>query len=243
METIASRIYKPSDFSVGQVHEMLITLGRKGFSPEMATELANGQSGKAEQVVSIFSVVLDVSAILADWQSFYKNCFSWELDFSSVRIPERRTGFDRLIVVAKGLTPNLVYEVCDKQFSCWRYYDDLNSAIIHNDREPTEHYAVWVRDRVEADEEFKNFSAKQLQKKSIKGITLLERMVFGLKYWIETNKHLDIDNITLCAGSRYQDGSVPYVFWYGRHGGGVLVGYYDPDSSSDDLRTREVVSF
>ena len=39
MATIASRVCKPSDFSEGLWHEVLVTLGRKGFSPEMAASL------------------------------------------------------------------------------------------------------------------------------------------------------------------------------------------------------------
>ena len=60
MESIASRVYKPSDFSVGQIHEMLITLGRGGFSPEMAAEVANAKSGKADGVIGLFQLVVDV---------------------------------------------------------------------------------------------------------------------------------------------------------------------------------------
>lgn len=228
----------------GQVRELSAALSR-AIPLEMSSDVAQGWIANQGVLAGILKRELvpptDYSVILVDWQNFYQKFFGLELNLSRVRVPENQVGFDRLIVVVKDLTPNKVYEVCDKNFKCWRYYDDLNSAVTHNDRNPTEHYAVWVRDRVEADEEFKNLSANQLQKKSIKGITLLERMTFGLKYWTETEKHLDIDNITLCSGSHYGGVGVPGVRWYGRVGE-VGVGYYDPDNSCGDLRSREVVS-
>ena len=148
-----------------------------------------------------------------DWAAFYKQYFGLDLDLSGVRIPDRQPGFDRLIVVAKGLTLNQVYDVCTKRFPCQRYADDLDKAVSHNDRKPDQAYAIWVRDRVEADEELKNLSADQLKEQGIQGITLLERMLYELKYWDETQKHLDVGNITLCTGSRDFGGYVPSADW------------------------------
>jgi len=53
---IVRHIYGPKDFSVGQVQEMLITLGKCGFTPEMANIIANAKSGKADEVINLFSV-------------------------------------------------------------------------------------------------------------------------------------------------------------------------------------------
>ena len=58
-------------------------------------------------------------------------------------------------------------------------------------------YAIRVRDRVEADEELKNRSARDLQQQGILGITIEEREIFELKYFTETGQHLDIVNWTL----------------------------------------------
>jgi len=38
---IVSQKYKPKDYSEGQIHEMLITLGKFRFSPQMADLVAN----------------------------------------------------------------------------------------------------------------------------------------------------------------------------------------------------------
>ncbi len=173
-----------------------------------------------------------------DWVKFYQKFFGFNLDLSS-RIPDCQPGFDRLIVVAKGLTLNQVYEVCAKHFPCWRYADDLDKAISHNDRKPDQAYAIWVRDRVEADEELKNLSADQLKEQGIIGITLLERMLYELKYWDEVNGHLDKQNWTLCSGSRNADGLVPRAPGLD---GRFRVYCHHSYSQLDYLRARAVVS-
>lgn len=91
---------------------------------------------------------------------------------------------------------------------------------------------------IEADENLKNLSADDLKKKKIKGITLRERLLLELQYFKTTGEHLDIDNITLCSGSRYSDGSVPDVYWssFFRR---LYVGGYGSDVTYPNLRARE----
>ncbi|MCR4334708.1 MAG: hypothetical protein NUV47_03220 [Patescibacteria group bacterium] len=176
---------------------------------------------------------------LQSWTLFYREEFNQTLDFSVIQIPEKREGFNRLIIVPKGMTMNRAYKACEKHFPCWRYNNDLDTAVPTNDRTPSESYAIWVRDRVEADEELKKLSANDLVEQKVGGITLLERILLELKYFRETGKHLDIKNVTLCSGSRDADGSVPDAFWLGGEFG-VRWGYCDFRGS--DLRSREAVS-
>jgi len=118
----------------------------------------------------------------------------------------------------------------------------LDEAVSINDRSPSSgSYAIWLRDRVEADEEHKNKSANYLKSANISGITLLERLLFEFKYFRETGKHLDVQNWTLCSGSRYTGGGVPRVDW-GPGSRGLWVYWYDPGFAFDFLRSREVVS-
>ncbi len=187
---------------------------------------------------------VDVVQLVAAHQSFYRQFFGLDVDFSQVRIPESRAGFDRLIVVVQGLTLNQIYKVCEKNFKCWRYYDNLDAVIDWDkeERNPNNgHYAIWVRDRVEADEELKNLSANQIKERGLTTETLTERKLHGFKYWSETKEHLDRNSITLCAGSCCQGGGVPGVGWDG-HYGEVSVSVYGPDGSFGNLRVREVVS-
>jgi len=174
------------------------------------------------------------------WRIFYQKFFGIDTDFSKISIPEKQPGFDRLIIIAQGLTLNQVYGKCAKNFLCSRHIDDLDKAITQNDRDSNKSsYAIWVRDRINADEELKNLSTNDLKKKNILGITLLERLLYGLKYWVETGKHLDIQNWTLCVGSLDSDGDVPSVDWYG---GRLRVGWGSPGYRYDSLRARAAVS-
>lgn len=183
----------------------------------------------------------DVSVLLADWQNFYREEFGIEVDFSNLQIPEKRAGFDRLIVVAQGITAQRVYDKCSELFGTWKYTDrNLDEAVPTNDRTAEAGaYAIWVRDRVEADQELKNMSANTLKKKGTSGITLTERLLYELKYYKETGKHLDIENLTLCSGSRRGGGSVPRVYWHSDYSW-LRVRWADPDCAYDYLCSREV---
>lgn len=185
--------------------------------------------------------LLGEPVVIKDWQNFYSDVFGIEADFSSLRIPEKQAGFDRLIIIAGGLKIQQVYDKCKELFPCWKYIDgNLDKAVSVNDRTPANGtYAVWFRDWIEADEELKNLSANALKEKNIAGITLVERLLYELKYFKETGKHLDINNWTLCSGSRCPGGRVPGVGWgVGR----LSVGWCHPGSAGPSLRSRQAVS-
>lgn len=177
---------------------------------------------------------------LWDWQAFFKKYLEISLDLSNLKIPPKQESFDRLIIIPEGITPNKIYEAYVKNFSCWKWTNDLNNAVAHNDREPTKTYAVWVRDTQEADEENENISADRAKERKIQGITLIERLIFGLKYWDETKTHLDVKNLTICSGSRSSDGSVPSVNCCD---GEVNVNWCYSQFAGSDWRVRTVVSF
>lgn len=180
-----------------------------------------------------------ISSIQDEWTEFYRKYFRISVDFSGVSIPEEQAGFTRTLFIPEGLTINQVIKAMNKCFPVWTYRDDLDQDVIVNDRNSTQSYAISVRDRVEADEELKNLSAKDLQKQGINTLTLPERLVYEIKYWSETTEHLDVTNITLCAGSRYRLGDVPYVDWDGDE---LRVNYCIPSDACDDLRARAAVS-
>ena len=61
--------------------------------------------------------------------------------------------------------------------------------------------------------EFAAKAADDLMKERVAGITLLERLLFELGYFLATNRQLDVENGTLCSGSRDSDGDVASVDW------------------------------
>lgn len=174
------------------------------------------------------------------WQNFYTKFFGLTPDLSGVIIPAHVEGFDRLVIVAQGISLNQVWEVCREQFDCWKYISfGLESVMQESECGPAQATtARWFRDRVEADEEMKSLSARQLTEQNIAGITLMEYLLLELKYFSETGKHLDIKNWTLCSGSRYSDGTVPYVGW---RGGRLRVDWYGLGTRDDSLRSRVAV--
>lgn len=175
--------------------------------------------------------------IVADWQSFWLK-LGIKVNLAAVKIPECQPEFGRILIIPQGLTLNQAIQFCKSRFSVSSFWADLDKAIGQNDRAPTQAYAVCLRDHREADEELKNLSANALAEKKIAGITLLERLVYELKYFDETGDHLDKVNCTLCCGSRFAAAGVPGVHW---HGSRLRVFWCFLDSAFGDLRARAVV--
>lgn len=218
----------------------------KGMSPEEKEEMF--RKAMEEFVEGEAKLGLDLpDGLSGSWEIFYRDLFGWELDFSTIVIPEPKQGFNRLLMVPQILTTERLYAKCVKLFPCWKYADNLDS--ITSDRgfdkltasDPASTYAIWVRDCVEADEELKNKSANMLAESGIKGMTLPERLLYELKYFTETKKHLDVKNFTLCIGSRDPDGRVPYVHWNAEYGK-MYVHWFYPDYGGDYLRARAVIA-
>ena len=174
------------------------------------------------------------------WAAFYKKHFEITADFSKVVIPKQPKGFTRLIIVAQGVTLNAAMAACKKRFPKWQHTSDLDASVTHNDRTAQGGaYAVWFRDRIEADEETANQSANNLSAAVVKTITLLERILMELEYFGRTGQHLDLANLTLCAGSRGSGGGVPYCGWFDAK---FYVGWALVGSRRPSLRARVAVS-
>lgn len=144
--------------------------------------------------------------------------------------------------VVKGLTCNKVVAMLrEVGVQVWTYVDDLNKNVPTNDRDPNHDgsYVVGFRRTIEADEENANKSANTLKIENHKGITLLERLLLELGYFLTTGQNLDVNNITLCTGSRYSYGNVPFVDF---GSGKVRVDAYGPSDSSGRFRSRSAVS-
>ena len=233
--------------SAGQIKE-LISAVVESVPVNLEAERVQYLIGhKSELAKGIKNVLLDGKgsgdkhlSFLSDWQTFYRSVFGLELNFSGLRVPERQEGFDRLIVVVQGMTPQKLYDKCAELFPCWKWTNRNLDEIVISDRTANNGpYAVRFRDRVEADEEFKNLSADQLKQMNVSGITLEEHLLFELKFFKETGQHLDIHNWTLCAGSRYAGGDAPRVVW---GGGRLRVGWCNPGVARVLLRSRQAVS-
>lgn len=204
----------------------LVVEHRNPFEPKAATIT------KVEELLGSYQV-------LARWRANYAK-IGIEPNFDGVVIPEHKPGH-RVLVVAQGITMDQVFEGLEKLFLCSRSHDDLDAVIPENERTPEKAYAIQVRDRKEADKELKNRSANYLRERKIATETVLERMLQELDYFLETGEHLDEENVSLCAGSRRADGSVPGAYWLGGKFQ-VDARWARPWRSNGDLRARAAVS-
>lgn len=215
------------------------------FLKKSEAELQNliGKKGTIrKQLLDMFNVTDLFVEEKEQWRKFYQKHFSMDLNFADVIIPEKPVDDAwRLLIIAQGLTLNQTYDAMSKAFKSWRYNNDLDASVTKNVRDTKTAYAIWVRDGVEPDEKYLGKSTNQADPGMTIGVTLLERMVHGILFFDETGTHLDIKGVTFCTGSRYSDGSVPYMDWY-PDGSGVRVGWCYLGHSDGEFGLREAVS-
>ena len=228
--------------SIGASSESVVSFIKDGNHPFYA--MITEQFGLKPAVN--LPVSSEVTKTLESWKVFYQKFFGIELDSSALRIPEKVEGLDRLIVIAKGLRLNQVWNVHEeREIPRWQWWNgSLERAMQESERGLVKQaYAIWVRDVQEAidvDEELlKELPAETIADRKIDTENLLERLVHGLKFFDETGKHLDVKGVTLCASSRYSGGDVPYVDR--DDDGSVGVDGYGVQNSYPRLRARRAV--
>ncbi len=227
--------------SISASHDLVDAFLKEGDSHPFYQVILEHFTLKASKTQSLTPWV---AAALANWGDFYQKFFGIDLDLTDLRIPEKVEGFDRLIVIGKGIRLNQVWNAYkDQKIPTWQWWGgSLENAMQESERGiVNESYAIWVRDGQEADEEMKDLSADMIAASSPQKVdteSLLERLVHGLQVWDATKKHLDVDNITLCASSRSADGVVPWVSFYDAC---VCVSGYSPSHRDPDLRARQAV--
>lgn len=149
-----------------------------------------------------------------------------------------------LVPVIVGVTPSKIVDVFkSREVAVQSLYSDIDAGIRKEglDKMDESHLRKFKRS-VNAMEHL-NKSANTLQGERVECITLVERLLLGLGYFLATGKHLDAQTITLCAGSRNSDANrnVPNVWWspFDR----MMVIYWDStDGHADILGTRVAVA-
>ncbi len=122
---------------------------------------------------------------LQQWQKLYQAEWNIDIrkDLENLKIPEKQQGFNWLIIVHKSLKNSQIYAKLKEKFVCYTDCNNLDEIKDIAQRPDTDIYAIWVRDRLEADVELKNLSADQIQERNINSITLKERLLLELYYW------------------------------------------------------------
>jgi hypothetical protein len=179
------------------------------------------------------------------WQKFYQEVFGIETDFSEVEFPKDKEGFERAIIMAKGITTQQLIKKCREYFAVSdgvskAIGEDLEGVIVSERSCMQESYAVLVQDLVEASRgKLEGFSADDAKAEKIATETLKERLIHELKYFLETGKHLDIESVTICAGSLLPSGEVPTVSSFK---GNVLVVSKASNYSAGGYQPRPVIA-
>jgi hypothetical protein len=121
---------------------------------------------------------------------------------------------------------------------------DFDRDVIKNDRDPSEgNYVVLFKKTVEPDPDLVSKSAEDLKKAGILGITLIERLLLGLGYYLTTGQHLDYRVGTLCSGSRFLDARIPSLHWGPNNPNcpGLSIGSYSCYDGFSFSRSRAVI--
>lgn len=188
---------------------------------------------------------LDTSAFLADWEKYLEVVHNVRPNLSKIVLPPIRSGFGWGVIRTPELSAQKMLNDLKPRFNgkLWQWCPDVDAALDQNFEVRTTAdgpYVCWFRDRVEADEEWKNKSADQLGELDVNCITEPERVALeGWFHW-KTGDYLDKKNVTLSAGSRWSDGVVPGAYWHSDYG--FYVDGCFADFRSDVLRAREAVS-
>jgi len=205
--------------------------------------LGNKDTVLRKKLQEVFEIPVETYAdVRAEWQRFYRDHFAVTIDFSDVEIPSKPEESSwRLIFIPAGTSLNQTLAVMREKFQVWTYAEDLDKEISTNTRTSAKSYAVWVQTGEEPDSKYLGKSTREADMDGKIGVTLLERLVFEVKFFTEMEKHLDYKGITFCTGSRYSDGRMPDVcFDPGKTQ--VWVGWFSVDYSDPSHGLREAVS-
>jgi len=90
--------------SLGQLKEIIATLVQSvpadlpEYEAQRIIENKGWLGGEVQDLLTLRKLLLD------EWSQFYREVFGFDLNVSKLKIPKRRPGFTRLVVVAQGLT-------------------------------------------------------------------------------------------------------------------------------------------
>ncbi len=205
--------------TVGQMREIFTSL-MQGVPKDLSFEDAKVILGRKTKLIlhtmDFFPEFVDDP--VKQWKMFYRKVFGVEVDLSKVVIPKRtdeqKKEFTRLVIVLKGITALQTYLISGMKFKTEKSNESYFKGFMQNERNNEDSsYAIWVRDGQESDTQYKDITAKELKKRGIKTETALERLLHGLKYFLETERYLDTKARMLCSGSHYFGNGVPVIFY------------------------------
>jgi hypothetical protein len=181
----------------------------------------------------------------SDWEKFYKDQFGLEVDFSQTKVPDFLIGQQeskedwRLLGFPQGFySIDKAVEQANLLFPCDKYYEYLDEDMRGHTRNARSSYFIWVQNGI-------NPSAYWIGKAPKrdglnKGLTLLEAIIFQMKYFLETGTHLNPECDTYCNGSRNKQDYIPCI---GFKNGVCKIGWVEKESFGEKDGIREVLHF
>lgn len=142
------------------------------------------------------------TSLISGWERFYKKYFGLDVEFGNVIVPAKSGDYDRVILIPAGLTCVEVVNASEKLFQVDTSIIDLD-AKFKSIRTTEKSYAIRLEEK-NFTYDFVKFSIREFNNGTINSITLLERLVYGLKYFVENKSHLDTGEkmeATYCVAS------------------------------------------
>lgn len=138
------------------------------------------------------------------------------------------------IPVIEGVDCVKIIHTFDKLGVCIQdfYIDELDDSLLVNERDPnkTGSYFVSFNRNKEIDQSFCFLSTDALIRERVNAITVPERLLLGLQFFMITGEHLDTEGATFCMGSRFYDGDIP-IIGYGGEFKGLYMDWLAPECS------------
>ena len=190
----------------------LAVLKENGLAPKMFRKLTKaGGDEKAQRIIAILNEpVSKYCKLIKEWEDFYLKYFDVSIDLKSIEIPEPPRQEKRLLIIVPAISVDRVIKAQRKHFKVKMEVSGPPAKLknVHAHHGP---YAIWVAESRETFLKLRNKSADWATENNFEGVTLQERLLHDFKYWDESSHHLDIECMTLCSGSRFANGLVPFV--------------------------------
>jgi len=214
----------------------LIRLAKEADISRLALSQAIAQIYGVAEFIDRRVAISIRTGIILQWETFYKDYFGLVVNLSFVKIPIHRIGFERIIIMLEQLSTDDIITVHPRIIPTKKLeYTASDNIYIR----PRTDYAIRVRNSIFPDRNLHGLSANNVHELKVRSMTLGERLIFGLKLFHETGRHLDTSTFTLCSGSRYTDDTtVPRVYF---HNGHVVIGYQKVRVKDKKAGAREVI--
>ncbi len=167
-----------------------------------------------------------------DNKSFYKKFFNL-----AIENPPPTTIGNISLVIPKELNCEQIYKAMQGEFSCWKYYSDIDTKIKEQQKRQESAYTISFRDSIEPDNEHLGKSYNDFCNDGKTYMTPKEGMLASLYYFYKTGNMMDIKGATRFHAL---DSDSHAMYMFGSGDGGFRIGGYGSVDRDSDFGPREV---